>query len=179
MGILAFLCIFIGVYPYILYGMLPYPVYFIPFTTTRVFSIMQMFIFTFLAAWLLRTPIRGMPTYTVDTDWLGRVPGRALIVFCAGPLLAFGAFIDRNVLRVAGFFVQLSRNPLVAMRIAKDEVSVKVKERVAPSRREEYERGLEEEIRRYPREVPRFSLGASLLIVFLLFILYLIMYLIT
>jgi multicomponent Na+:H+ antiporter subunit D len=44
MGILAFLCIFLGVYPKILYDMLPYPVEFVPFTVTRVFSITQMFI---------------------------------------------------------------------------------------------------------------------------------------
>jgi hypothetical protein len=93
--------------------------------------------------------------------------------------MAFGAFLDQKVLKVAGFFVQLSRNPLVALRIAKDVGSVKVKERVVPSRRKEYERGLEEEIKRYPMEVPRFSLGASLLIVSLLLIFYLILYLVT
>jgi len=38
-------------------------------------------------------------------------------------------------------------------------------------------RVIEEEIRRYPGEIPRLSLGASLLIVFLFFLLYLIMYL--
>ena len=179
MGILAFLCLFLGIYPYILYDMLPHPVYFVPFTTTRVFSIMQLFLFTFPAAWLLRTSIRGIPTYTVDTDWFGRIPGRALIVFCERPLMAFGAFVDQKVLRIAASVVLFSRNPLVAIRIAKDVVSTKVKARVARSHREEFERGLEEEIRRYPAEIPRLSLGASLLIVFLFFLLYLIMYLIT
>jgi len=48
MSILAFLCVFLGVYPKILYDMLPYPVEFVPFTLTRVFSITQMFIFSFL-----------------------------------------------------------------------------------------------------------------------------------
>ncbi len=104
MGILAFLCIFIGVYPYILYGMLPHPVEFIPFTPTRVFSILQLFLFTFPAFWLLRALVRGMPTYTVDSDWFGRILGSALILFCERQLMAFGAFIDRNVMRMAVHF---------------------------------------------------------------------------
>ncbi|MHC1611025.1 MAG: Na(+)/H(+) antiporter subunit D [Candidatus Methanospirareceae archaeon] len=179
MGLTAFLCIFLGVYPgyKILYDMLPYPVEYHPYALGHVIEMSQLLLFTFIAFWLLREMLRGEPTITLDTDWLVRIPGKKFIWFCEKPLMAFGAFIDQRVLRVAGFIVQLSRNPLVAMRIAKDVASVKVKERVAPSRREEYERGLEEEIRRYPGEVPRFSLGASLLIVFLLFILYLAMYL--
>jgi multicomponent Na+:H+ antiporter subunit D len=117
MGILAFLCIFIGVYPYILYGMLPHPVKFVPFTVTRVFSIVQLFLFTFIAAWFLRTLIRGTPTYTLDTDWLGRIPGRALVLFCEKPLMAFGSFLDKNILRVTYSVISYSKNPTLTMTL--------------------------------------------------------------
>jgi len=117
MGILAFLCISIGVYPYILYGMLPHPVEFVPFTVTRVFSIVQLFLFTFIAAWFLRTLIRGTPTYTLDTDWLGRIPGNALVLFCEKPLMAFGSFLDKNILRVAYSVISYSRNPTLTMTL--------------------------------------------------------------
>lgn len=92
--------------------------------------------------------------------------------------MAFGAFVDQKVLRIAASVVLFSRNPMVAIRIAKDVASTKLKERVTPSRHEEFERGLEEEIRRYPGEIPRLSLGASLLLVFFFFLLYLVIYLI-
>jgi multicomponent Na+:H+ antiporter subunit D len=112
MGILAFLCIFIGVYPYILYGMLPYPVDFVPFTTTRVFSIMQMFIFTFPAFWLLRSMILGHPTLTLDTDWLVRKPGRWFIRFCETTLVKFAAlfFDEKKYFVIPALFERLSRS---------------------------------------------------------------------
>jgi len=118
MSIPAFLCIFIGIYPYYpFYEMLPYPVEFVPYTTTRVFSITQLFVFTFLAAWLLRTFIRGTPTITLDSDWLGRVPGNALISFCKEPLLSFGSWLDKSMLRFADFVISSVRSPIIAIRM--------------------------------------------------------------
>jgi multicomponent Na+:H+ antiporter subunit D len=180
MGMAAFLCFFLGVYPgyKILYSMLPYTVEYHPYALGHVIGMSQLLLFTFIAFWILRGMLRGEAKIALDTDWLVRIPGSRFVWFCQKPLMAFGAFLDQKVLKVAGFFVQLSRNPLVALRIAKDVGSVKVKERVVPSRREEYERGLKEEIKRYPTEVQRFGLGASLLIVSLLFIFYLILYLV-
>jgi multicomponent Na+:H+ antiporter subunit D len=117
MGILAFLCILLGVFPKILYNMLPYPVEFVPYTLTRVFSLTQMFIFTFLGFWLLRKLVVGHPTYTLDTDWLIRIPGRLFLRFCEGPLLAFGTFLDKNISRIAASFIATIRNPSLGMRM--------------------------------------------------------------
>ena len=111
MGILAFLCIALGVYPYLLYNMLPYPVEFVPYTATRVFSITQMFIFTFLGFWLLRKLVLGHDTYTLDTDWFLRMPGMRLIQFCKGPLKSFGSSLDRNILSVTGSLISTIMNP--------------------------------------------------------------------
>ena len=117
MGILAFLCIFLGVYPKILYDMLPYPVEFVPFTITRVFSITQMFIFSFLGFWLLRKLVRGHASYVLDTDWLVRIPGRQFLNFCKGPLLTFGAFLDRRITKWTGSFIAMICNPQIAFRL--------------------------------------------------------------
>jgi multicomponent Na+:H+ antiporter subunit D len=117
MGILAFLCVFMGVYPKILYDMLPYPVEFVPFTTTRVFSAMQMFIFTFLGFWLLRKMVLGHPTYTLDTDWLVRVPGMVLVRFCKEPLMDFASALDKRVLGVVSGLSRLGSNPFTAPRL--------------------------------------------------------------
>jgi multicomponent Na+:H+ antiporter subunit D len=111
MGILAFLCIFLGVYPKILYSMLPYPVEFVPYTVTKVFSITQMFIFAFIGFWILRKMVAGHPTYTLDTDWFVRIPGMAFVRFCKGPLISFGTVLDRAVLSAADFVIASVRNP--------------------------------------------------------------------
>jgi len=117
MGILAAICIVIGVYPKILYDMLPNPVEFVPFTTTRVFTSLQLFIFTFLGFWLLRKLVRGHATYTLDTDWLVRIPGMLLIRFCRGPLVDLGGVVDRKVSKVVSDVCRLSENPLTARRL--------------------------------------------------------------
>jgi multicomponent Na+:H+ antiporter subunit D len=117
MGILAFLCVFLGVYPKILYDMLPYPVEFVPFTTTRIFSAMQMFIFTFLGFWLLRKMVRGHATYTLDTDWLVRIPGMMLVRFCKEPLMNFASSLDKGSLSIVSAISRLGRNPFTAPRL--------------------------------------------------------------
>ena len=113
MGILAFLCIFIGVYPKFLYDMLPFPVTFIPYTVTRVFSLTQMFIFSFLGFWLLRKMLGGHPTYVLDTDWLVRIPGRHFLIFCKGPMIALGTWLDRQIRQIANAIIVAIRNPKI------------------------------------------------------------------
>ena len=105
MGILAFLCIFLGLFPKILYDMLPYPVEFVPYTITRVFSVAQMFILTFLGFWFLRRWLVGHPTYVLDSDWFVRIPGMKLLQFCNGPLLNFGSYLDQSVVKATNSFV--------------------------------------------------------------------------
>jgi multicomponent Na+:H+ antiporter subunit D len=117
MGVLAGLCIFMGVYPKVLYDMLPYPVEFVPFTTTRVFVSMQMFIFTFLGFWALRRMVRGHASYTLDTDWLVRVPGMMLVRFCKEPLMDFASSLDKGVSSIASSVSRLGRNPFTAPRL--------------------------------------------------------------
>jgi multicomponent Na+:H+ antiporter subunit D len=126
MGILAFLCIFLGVYPKILYSMLPNPVEFVPYTLTKVFSLTQMFIFTFLGFWLLRKLVGGHATYVLDSDWLVRMPGMKLIQFCCGPLLNFGSYLDRSVVKLTTSFVSTVRNPSIEARMTPTAVGLGV-----------------------------------------------------
>jgi multicomponent Na+:H+ antiporter subunit D len=178
MSILAFLCIFMGVYPKVLYDRLPYPVEFIPFTTTRVFSIMQMFIFTFMGFWLLRRLVAGHPTYTLDTDWPIRMAGRKVMWFCQEPLMAFARFVDRKVMDLVHSVVWVSRNPAAALSIKKEEILHRGRQVLTnPERASHYRQRLSEKREKYPGELPKMSLGASLLLILLFFWLYLILYL--
>ena len=77
-------------------------------------------------------------------------------------------------------FICLSRNPAGAARIVEDMISVKLRMHVTISEKaEEHERGLEEVRIKYTKELPRLSLGASILLILLFFLIYLAMYLVT
>jgi hypothetical protein len=104
MGIAAFLCTLLGVYPKILYNILPYTVHYEPYAPAHVIAMCQLLLFTFVAFWLLRKKLHGTPTITLDTDWFYRIPGKRVIKFCEGPLMDFTSFIDRNAMRMPDFF---------------------------------------------------------------------------
>ena len=126
MGILAALCVFLGVYPKVLYKMLPYPVEFVPYTVTRVFSIMQMFTFAFLGFWVLRKMFKRQPTYTLDTDWLVRIPGRWFMHFCRGPLMHLGELMDIKSARITAAFIALVRSPRIETRLTATAIGMGV-----------------------------------------------------
>jgi len=106
--------------------MLPYPVEYVPFTVTRIFSITQMFIFAFLGFWFLRKLLGGHLGYVIDTDWLVRMPGMKLIQFCNGSLLNFGSFLDRSVVKSTASVVSTLRNPSIELRLTPTAVGLGV-----------------------------------------------------
>ena len=117
MGILSLLCLFLGLFPNVLYALLPYPVEFVPYTVTRVFSITQLFIFSFLGFWLLRKWLGGHPTYVLDTDWFVRIPGGLFIKFCKVPLITFGSYLDKQIMKFTATFIVRMRSPNIEARL--------------------------------------------------------------
>jgi negative regulator of sigma E activity len=79
---------------------------------------------------------------------------------------------------VADFLVWFSRNPALALHIKKEEAKLKMKRFIISSERaEKHKQVLEEKRRRYPGELPKLTLGASLVLILLAFSLYLVLYL--
>ena len=75
MGLAAFLCIAIGVFPQPLYNLLPYTVQYVPYTSSHVIEQLQILLFSALAfAVLKRTGIYPLELRSInlDTDWLYR-----------------------------------------------------------------------------------------------------------
>ena len=75
MGIVAFLCVAIGVYPDPLYAILPYAVDYHPYTSDHVVAQLQLLFFSALAfAVLFRTGLYPpeIPSTNLDTDWVYR-----------------------------------------------------------------------------------------------------------
>ncbi len=176
MGVTAFLCVFIGVYPQALYKMLPYAVDYAPYTASHVIGMSQLLLFTFLAFWMLKGMLRGERTITLDTDWFYRIAGKKFIWFCEKPLLNFADSIDKTLLRIADSFVWFSKNPAVASRIMVLTASMVLLKPFNPGYMR-YEQDLEELRRLYPGEVHRVAIGTGVLLVIMFFTLYLFMYL--
>ena len=77
MGIAAFFCIFIGVYPQFLYNLLPYPVDYVPYSGAHVVGQLQLLMFAVLAFYFLLKSGRypdELRAVNIDTDWIYRKP---------------------------------------------------------------------------------------------------------
>ncbi len=96
MGMAAFICIFLGVYPAPLYSILPYPVDFVPYTAFHVVGMLQLLMFGALAFTMLI--LSGFypaeqRAVNLDTDWFVRMPGRVFVRFCHRPLQAIARVV--------------------------------------------------------------------------------------
>ncbi len=98
MGITAFFCIFIGVYPKFLYSILPYPVDYVPYTVPHVLSQLQLLMFSALAFTLLLlsgiypAEIRAI---NLDADLVYRKGGRFFYRIMASGLNGINKIADQ------------------------------------------------------------------------------------
>jgi multicomponent Na+:H+ antiporter subunit D len=86
MGIAAFLCVFIGVYPAWLYAMMPAPVEYHAYTTGHVLWELQLLLFTGVGFFMLLKHLGGEAKISIDTDWAYRM----LLPRAAGGLQRIG-----------------------------------------------------------------------------------------
>jgi len=110
MGMLAALCIFLGIYPKPLYDLLPYPVEFVPYTPEHVLGICQLLFFAFIPFWIMRESFRGEEKIVLDTDWLVRIPGRRFIRFCEDTLIRYAEFDEKRFFVFPALLERLSKS---------------------------------------------------------------------
>jgi multicomponent Na+:H+ antiporter subunit D len=119
MGIAAFLCVAIAIFPGPLYNILPYPVDYVPYTGAHVVGQLQLLMFGALAFCLLilsgyyPAEMRAM---NLDTDWFYRKGGR-LFYYVAGMILnGINALSDRAIARAIPVWLgRLSRTPISSL----------------------------------------------------------------
>lgn len=88
MVVFAALCVGIGLFPGALYALLPYPVDYQPYTAAHVIEMLQLLGFSGLAFFVLLPLMKRTLTITLDTDWLYRRLGPALVKHVGGALVA-------------------------------------------------------------------------------------------
>ncbi len=79
MIIFAGLCILLGVFPELLYPLLPYTVEYEPYSAGKVLFYLQLLLFSGLAFFVLLPLMKRTETISLDTDWLWRRAAPALI----------------------------------------------------------------------------------------------------
>lgn len=178
MGIAAFLCIFIGVYPKILYGMLPFPVEYVPYTVDHVMSQLLLLFFAALAFAVMKYTGYYPPeqqAVNLDTDWFYRRAVPTAVSFIGRPLARWNDRIGRLFLETLPYFlIWFGKNPPAALKIAADTVILRLK---GPAKRAKAARQLEKEKKIYPLDtLYPWSTGAAVSFVLLFFLVYLIIY---
>ncbi|MBI2831323.1 MAG: Na(+)/H(+) antiporter subunit D [Chloroflexi bacterium] len=111
MALTAGLCFAIGVYPAMLYNILPFPVTYQPYTATHVIETMQLLIFTGFGFWLLVGKLGGESTVTLDTDWFYRRPSRLAYNLFVLSLSRLFDVVERITMRIVRSLAMVSANP--------------------------------------------------------------------
>jgi multicomponent Na+:H+ antiporter subunit D len=129
MGITAFLCIVIGIFPGALYSILPYPVDYVPYTVAHVMSQLQLLLFATLAFSLLilsgiyPAELRAI---NLDVDWFYRKAGVAFLWFCNIPLNRFRLNVQWFFSRVTDSVGRFSTDPVFIPKLALRYIHLKL-----------------------------------------------------
>jgi len=95
MGLAAAACVLIGVFPALLYGRLPYPVDYAPYTVRHVTATLGLLGFTALGFFLLLKHLDPEPIVSLDTDWFYRRGSAAVLALARGGLTRLEGFVGR------------------------------------------------------------------------------------
>ncbi|MFP4167875.1 MAG: Na(+)/H(+) antiporter subunit D [Desulfonatronovibrionaceae bacterium] len=86
MFLASLLCLAIGVYPQMLYKLLPFPVSYQPYTAWHLTQSLLLLGFTGLGFYLLRQKLRPEAKINLDFDYVYRLIGRGFMRFCRRPV---------------------------------------------------------------------------------------------
>ena len=112
MTLIAIVCIAIGVFPPLLYNILPFPVDYQPYTLHHVMQVVQLLLATGIGFWLLSKKLSVERSITLDVDWFYRRPARlAYIVFVVFPSRVFAA-VEEVALRITRSSIRFGSNPI-------------------------------------------------------------------
>ncbi|MCH7612615.1 MAG: Na(+)/H(+) antiporter subunit D [Candidatus Marinimicrobia bacterium] len=175
MAIAAFLCILIGVYPSVLYNLLPFAASYLPYTAEHVVWTLQILLFTALGFFMLLKYLGGESYITIDTDWFYRKGARAFMWFISNPMAQLGARLNKIAFDIIpSFLMRASKNPAAFMKIASDTVLLRFS---GPGKKAQIERRIQREKEIYPGDIIKHSpIGSTVLWITLFLLAYLLVY---
>ena len=185
MSAVAFLCVAIGVYPKMLYEILPYPavaLHYHAYGLAHTIGTLELLIMTAVGFVVLLAVFSPHERITYDIDHLYRKAGRRFIWLCEQPLVTVADGLDHGLQKMADSIVWFSRNPTTASKILAAKVAVAMAGstvmRTLNPGYIQYEQDLAKLKQMHMEEpVPKVAIGTGVLLALLLFTLYLVVYL--
>jgi multicomponent Na+:H+ antiporter subunit D len=111
MGFLAFMCIFLGVYPQPLYDVLPHVVPYQAYTFTHVIAQLQLLMLSALVFFLFLKLLKRTETISIDTDWFYRKGGGLFYYVMDKALNGINSVSERIFVGgLAGYLGRVSRD---------------------------------------------------------------------
>jgi multicomponent Na+:H+ antiporter subunit D len=111
MGIVSSLCILFGVYPALLYDILPFPLEYHPYSSYHLIEAIQLLSLTFVGFWVLREKLAGEPLIALDTDWFYRAGAPLADRLFLAPIHALFSISARGRDALIGLLVKNFSNP--------------------------------------------------------------------
>ena len=186
MGIAAFLCIFIGMFPGPLYSLLPYPVDFDPYTPFHVVGMSQLLFFGAFAYLLLvlsgifPAEIRAV---NLDFDWFYRKGAKVFMIGCE-TLNNIRGWVQTLLSKFVDETMKHGLDPVYIPALAARYVQFKIARVFFKEKARDYEfkfrriQKMGESGMSSGADIPRERIGFSLILALTLFFLYLLVYLI-
>jgi len=106
MILFAAACIVIGLFPNLLYGLLPYPVDYEPYTAEHVVTQLQLLLFAGLAFFVLLPLMKRTETISLDVDWIYRRAVPLLAGKIDRGLTAVSETVSRTLSRFGKFLIK-------------------------------------------------------------------------
>ncbi len=151
MAVAAFLCMLIGVYPHVLYNLLPFAASYLPYTAEHVVWTMQILLFTALGFFMLLKHLGGESYITIDTDWFYRKGAKAFMWFVSNPMAQLGARLNKIAFDIIpSSLMWVSKNPAAVLKIASDTVLLRFS---GPEKTAQIEQRIQREKKIYPGNI--------------------------
>ncbi len=120
----AILCIVLGVFPSLLYALLPFDVNYIPYTFSHVLSQTQLLLFSGLAFFVMLPWMKRTLTISLDMDWFYRIAAMKIIDFIS-------YFIDRIALVLTSLtkeFLTITFHPrnLLILKLLNRDIGISI-----------------------------------------------------
>jgi multicomponent Na+:H+ antiporter subunit D len=123
MGIVAFFCIFHGIYYSHLYKLLPYPVHWNPFTNHHLVETVQILAFTFITFWIFRFKLlKPKPYIALDVDWFYRKPTKYLRKILVETVDGFFDRVEGLSFTVTRKLITFGKNPYLLFTKDKEKL---------------------------------------------------------
>jgi multicomponent Na+:H+ antiporter subunit D len=112
MGVLAFACVFYGIFPNALYAWLPHTMDYEPYTVYHLVEITQIALLTFVVFWWMKKKLAPELTTVLDLDWFYRKAAPATRLVFVQNVNSFFAKVEDGIQNSARFFARHFQNPM-------------------------------------------------------------------